>query len=85
MLSLVDPDATAGPLIPGMGQIPSGPMLTNQEEGKLIQSYQGSKTFVSKSYSVPQIQIMHILKDVLNLYLYLLNLIIETCTQWSTD
>lgn len=47
VLSFVDPDATAGPLIPGMGQIPSGPMLTNQEEGKTIQSYQGSKTFLS--------------------------------------
>ena len=83
MLFFVDPDATAGPLIPGMGQIPSGPMLTNQEEGKSIQSNIFEHNFVSKSNSFPPIQIMLILKSVFNLFL--LNLFIETCTQWSTD
>ncbi|XP_061163198.1 pre-mRNA 3' end processing protein WDR33-like isoform X1 [Saccostrea echinata] len=33
-LAEFDPDATAGPLIPGMGQIPSGQMLVSKEEEK---------------------------------------------------
>uniref|UniRef100_A0A8W8K9P4 Pre-mRNA 3' end processing protein WDR33 n=1 Tax=Magallana gigas TaxID=29159 RepID=A0A8W8K9P4_MAGGI len=31
-LAEFDPDATAGPLIPGMGQIPCGPVLASKEE-----------------------------------------------------
>lgn len=35
----LDPDATAGPLIPGMGQIPSGPILASKEEGELTHTW----------------------------------------------
>lgn len=47
MLSLfLDPDATAGPLIPGMGQIPSGPVLASNEEGELIHMHTCTCTYM---------------------------------------